>query len=203
MDRRIKKPAAAATHVQNAVLMAAAPYETPDHVERVDALFRAHARFVWRTLRHLGVADADLDDQCQEVFVVVHRRLAEFEQRSGLTTWLYGICLRVARDYRRRAHRRREKREQDAGASVAVGTGEHAPAERVEQRRQIQQLYRALDTLDHGKRAVFVLYEIEELTMREVSEIVGCKLHTAYRRLYSARKQVARELGFELGESKG
>src|SRR5262245_7483674 len=68
----------------------------------VRQIFDEHARYVWRTLRHLGVADADLEDVCQEVFVTVHRKLPEFEGRSKLRTWLYGICLRVASDYRRR-----------------------------------------------------------------------------------------------------
>jgi RNA polymerase sigma-70 factor (ECF subfamily) len=166
--------------------------------QRVDSLFRAHARFVWRTLRHLGVSEADLDDQCQEVFVIVHRRLRDFEERAEIRTWLYGICLRLSWDYRRRAHRRRETAEEDAGVTVPVGTGGDAPSAQVEHRRRIERLHRALDTLDDDRRAIFVLYEIEELTMREVAEVVGCKLPTAYRRLYSARKQVTRELGFEL-----
>jgi hypothetical protein len=46
------------------------------------ALFRAHAAFVWRVLRRHGVREADLEDVCQEVFMVVHRRLGEFEGRS-------------------------------------------------------------------------------------------------------------------------
>ena len=75
----------------------------------VRQIFDEHARYVWRTLRHLGVADADLEDVCQEVFVTVHRKLPEFEGRSKLRTWLYGICLRVASDYRRRAYVRRER----------------------------------------------------------------------------------------------
>src|SRR6185369_18089829 len=74
----------------------------------VRAVFDEHARYVWRALRHLGIPEADVEDLCQEVFVVVQRKLAEFEGRSELRTWLYGICLRVAADHRRRAYVRRE-----------------------------------------------------------------------------------------------
>src|SRR3954466_4042923 len=72
-------------------------------------VFVSHGRFVWRTLRYLGVAEADLEDVCQEVFLVVHRRLAEFEGRSSVRTWVYGIALRVASDYRKRARVHRER----------------------------------------------------------------------------------------------
>ena len=64
-------------------------------------MFTDHARFVWRVLRYLGVGESDLDDVCQEVFLVVHRRLADFEGRSSTRTWVYGIALRVAADYRK------------------------------------------------------------------------------------------------------
>ncbi|MER2562727.1 MAG: sigma-70 family RNA polymerase sigma factor [Myxococcaceae bacterium] len=55
------------------------------------ALYTSKAPLVWRTLKRLGVREADLEDVAQEVFVVVHRRLPEFEGRSSIDTWLYGI----------------------------------------------------------------------------------------------------------------
>ena len=71
-------------------------------------IFREHAPFVWRVVRRLGVAESDTADVCQEVFVVIHRRLAEFEGRSSVRTWVYGICVRAVSDYWRRVLRRRE-----------------------------------------------------------------------------------------------
>src|SRR5271166_6140959 len=71
-------------------------------------VYRTHFPFVWRTLGRLGVRDADLLDVTQNVFLVVHRQLAGFEGRSKLTTWLFSICRRVARDYLRSAPIRRE-----------------------------------------------------------------------------------------------
>jgi RNA polymerase sigma-70 factor (ECF subfamily) len=75
----------------------------------VERIFREHGSFVWRTLRRLGLNESDADDLCQEVFVIVHRKLGEFEQRSSMRTWLYGIAVRVAIAHKRRAHVRREK----------------------------------------------------------------------------------------------
>ena len=65
----------------------------------VRQVFDEHARFVWRTVRHLGVPESDIADVCQDVFVAVHRKLATFEGRSGLRTWLYAICLRVCSEH--------------------------------------------------------------------------------------------------------
>src|SRR5262245_19722044 len=70
-------------------------------------VYDEHFRFVWRSLRRLGVPESDVADAVQDVFIVVHRRLGEFEGRSKVTTWLYGICYRVAHDRRRLAHVRR------------------------------------------------------------------------------------------------
>ena len=65
-------------------------------------VYRQHARFVWLSLQRLGIHVSDLDDVAQDVFVIVHKRLRTFDRRSRLTTWLFGICMRVAANYRRR-----------------------------------------------------------------------------------------------------
>jgi RNA polymerase sigma-70 factor (ECF subfamily) len=149
-------------------------------------VFNEHAPFVWRTLRHLGIRDADLPDVCQDVFVAVHRKIEGFEGRSSLKTWLYGICLRTASDHRRRAYVRREHAVAEPPPSSIEPT-QYGDFERSEARRLLAEL---LDELDDDKRAVFVLYEIEELTMKEVAAIVDCPLQTAYSRLHAARKVV-------------
>jgi RNA polymerase sigma-70 factor (ECF subfamily) len=146
-------------------------------------IFDEHARYVIRALRHLGISEADVEDVAQEVFVTVHRKLPEFEGRAKLRTWLYAICLRVASDHRRRAYVVRER----ATDSPPVDTGERSgmePDTSAESRAFVQHL---LGELDEDKRTVLVLYEIEGLTMREVADVVGCPLQTAYSRLHAAR----------------
>jgi RNA polymerase sigma-70 factor (ECF subfamily) len=149
-------------------------------------VFRETAPFAWRVLRRLGVDEADVDDVCQEVFVVVHRRLADFEGRSSLRTWIYGICVRTAADYRKRARARRQVESEARPEPIVSPSQEYA----VSIRQARCALDRILDGLDADKRAVFVLYEIEELPMSEVSSIVGCPLQTAYSRLHAARSEV-------------
>lgn len=161
---------------------APAPVEAPTFQQ----IFGEHAAFVWRALRRLGVPEPDVDDLCQEVFVVVHRKLAEFEARSSLRTWLYGICIRAASDHRRRTYVRREQLTGEL-PEQSVPAGQH---QAIERRQALSLLDAILDRLDDDKRAVFVLFEIEQLSMLEVAEAVGCPLQTAYSRLHAARKFV-------------
>lgn len=155
-----------------------------------ETIFREHAPLVWRALRRLGVRDADIEDVSQEVFVIVHRKLPTFEHRSALSTWVYGIAVRVASDYRKRAHIRRER-----PTDQMPDERQSAPQLKELEREQARALLdAALDKLDDDKRAVFVLYEIEDLDMPEVAEALGCPLQTAYSRLYAARKRVVAEM---------
>jgi RNA polymerase sigma-70 factor (ECF subfamily) len=157
-------------------------------------LFDAHAPFVWRALLALGVGDGDVADASQQVFLVLHRKLGQLEPGCSPRTFMYGICLRVAADYRKRKRRRHEHLVADLPEVACRPTQE----DRAWQQQSLQRLRVALDELDPGQREVFVLYEIEELPMVEVARAVGRSLQTAYWRLYAARKTVATALGAEL-----
>src|SRR5438128_2482628 len=82
-------------------------------------VYAKHTDFLWKTLHRLGVREPHIEDVLQEVLLVVHRRLDSYDRRSALTTWLFGVCLRVASDHRKRAHFRRER----AMADVAMAAG--------------------------------------------------------------------------------
>jgi len=149
-------------------------------------VYRDHAPFVWRVLRRLGLSPPDAEDATQEVFMVVLKKLDSFAHRSSLRTWLYGIAYRAASEHRRRAHVRSEVPTEAPDAGAADPT----QPESLDRKRAREQLDAILAALDGDKRAVFVFYEIEELSMNEVAEIVGCPLQTAYSRLRAAREHV-------------
>ena len=149
-------------------------------------IFQEHAPFAWRALRRLGVHPSDVEDVCQEVFLVVHRQLAGYEPRASLRSWIYGICIRTASDHRKQSRRRRE----DVVDSPPEMEAPPEQDETLDRTRAVKLLEAALDRLDDDKRAVFVLYEIEDLTMAEVADAVGCPLQTAYSRLYAAQRQI-------------
>jgi RNA polymerase sigma-70 factor, ECF subfamily len=149
-------------------------------------VFDAHAAFVFRVLRRLGVPEGDLDDAAQDVFVVVHRNLSQYDHRCALRSWLFGIAYRVAASHRRKVRRRRE----EVRADVPVEAIQASQHDRVLLAEAHRLLLDALDELEPERRAVFVLYELEQMTMPEVAQAVGCPLKTAYSRLYAARDSV-------------
>lgn len=141
--------------------------------------------FVWRSARRLGVREAAIDDVVQEVFVIVHRKLATFEGRSSLRTWLFGITRRVVRDHLLAARRKAT----DAGADVeAIRDERPGPYESAERAEAVRLLHAILDELDDDKREVFVMAELEQLPIPEIAEVVGLNVNTAYARLRLARQ---------------
>jgi len=150
------------------------------------AVFREHAPSIHRALRRLGVSEADAPDVLQDVFVVVHNKLGAFEGRSQLRTWIYGIALRVASDHRKSAYVRRER----PTDQIPERAGSAPELKELERREKVAMLDRALATLSPDKREVLVLFELEELPMKEVAAALECPLMTAYARLYSAREDL-------------
>jgi RNA polymerase sigma-70 factor (ECF subfamily) len=152
-----------------------------------DEIFAQQSAFVWRVLARLGVQSRDVPDACQEVFLVVHRRLGDFDaSRSSLRSWVYGICARVASDYRRRHPNRKESSAEPLERVGVSGQQE----EDLQTARAWRRLARVLDAMDAAKREVFVLYELEALPMAEVAASLDCPVQTAYARLHAARRAV-------------
>ena len=152
----------------------------------VSEVYEANFRYVWRCLRSLGVHAAQLDDAMQDVFIVVQRRLDDFDGGVAIGTWLYAIALRVARKYRERARRDPLPSEHapESGELALSADGEAALVrnERLELARA------ALATLDDDKREVFVLAQIEQMSAPEVAELLGIPVNTVYSRLRAARQ---------------
>ena len=161
-------------------------------------LFDSHLSFVWRNLRRLGVPDSQVEDAAQDVFLVVHRRWDTWDiNLSTVETWLFGIVLRVAHNYRRAQQRRL--------AWLLPATDPHAlqnapapadgPAELLARREAAAVFERALAHLDERKRAVFLLVDVEQLPVPEAAAALGINLNTAYWRLRKARLTFRRALG--------
>ncbi len=150
------------------------------------ALYRTHFSFVWRSLRRLGVDEHSLDDAAQEVFLTAHRRLPEFEGRSTVKTWLFGILLNAARHHRRAKARRPVHEPLGDAEPDAGGPGPHESAVRAQARAV---LHAFLDGLDDDLRAVFVMSELEQMTAPEVSAATGVNVNTVSSRIRAVRAQ--------------
>lgn len=168
-------------------LMLAAPAEERSSALCAERVYEQHGDFVWRTLQHLGVRDADLEDLAQEVFVVVHRRIGSFDGRSKLTTWLFGVCLHLVQRHRRRAYFRLEFLYAEPPERVDSET----PEQRYAGAEASLRLEKLLDKLSPERRATFVLFEVEGASCDEIAELTAVPIGTVYSRLHLARKQVA------------
>jgi len=159
-------------------------------VPTFDAVYTAHVAFVWRIVRTFGVPEAQLEDAVQDVFIVVHRRLAEWEGRAMITTWLFAIARRVASVHRRRADKRTRElpveQLDDEGAQLvdAVGADPFSELSRAQAAATVMAI---LERLDEDKRIVFALVELEQLSVPEVARMLELNLNTAYSRLRLAR----------------
>lgn len=151
-----------------------------------DEVYAAHFTFVWRVLRTFGVADSALEDAAQDVFVVVHRRLSEFEGRASVRTWLARILVRVVSEHRRR-YRRKESANTPMADEVLDGGGP-SPADTAAQKEAARLLAEILAEMDDDRRTVFVLAEIEQMPVPEISEALSVNLNTVYSRLRLARR---------------
>ena len=159
---------------------------------RLGQIYAEHHPFVWRSLARLGVHDARLPDAVHDVFMVVARRLAEYEGRASMRTWLFAIAMRVAQGVRRDFAREQRERLRD------VSHGSHAPHDGADAARILHDL---LEHLDDDRRAVFIMAELEGMTAPEIAMATGTKLPTVYSRLRLAREELARHVA-RLGEGR-
>jgi RNA polymerase sigma-70 factor (ECF subfamily) len=155
--------------------------------------YREYFRFVWRTVRRLGIEGVLIDDVVQEVFLVVHRRLGDFEGRSSYKTWLYGIIRRIVADQRRTA-RRKPAHPADHELD-AVKSPSHGPDACAEHAERVRLLHRLLAELDESRREVFILADLEGLTTLEIAEALGSNPNTIGSRIRAARREFEAALG--------
>jgi len=174
-------------------------------VPTFDVVYAETFRSVWRLVRRMGVVDTSVDDVVQEVFVVVYRKLSQFTGASTVKTWVLAIATGVVRNYRRTLRRK--------GPGFALATVVEDPEllegslldpyqqlSRIEAGKLVQQV---LDRMDDDKASLFILVEIEGLTVAEVARTLDLNVQTAYSRLSAARREFergvrqfrARELG--------
>jgi RNA polymerase sigma-70 factor (ECF subfamily) len=157
-----------------------------------EVVYQEHFDFVWRSLGRLGVDPSYVEDAAQDVFVIAHRRLAEFEGRSSVKTWLFGIALRVASDFRRAARRKRSHGivpEADADTTAVTDADAPSPLDMAARGEAVARLQAILGELDEDRRAVFILAELEQMSAPEIAEAVGANLNTVYTRLRAARRE--------------
>ncbi len=159
--------------------------DSPQPAPDFDTVYAELFPFVWRCLRGLGVPNPSLDDACQDVFLVVHRRLPEFSGKASLRTWLYGIVRKVASNQRRTAHRKGK----GAPLDEELPSAAPSPYEGAEEAEVAAFVRAFLDALEPKRREVFLLALLEGMSIPEVATALSIPLNTAYTRLRLVRAE--------------
>jgi RNA polymerase sigma factor (sigma-70 family) len=156
----------------------------------VEQIVLRHLDGIWRTARDLGVSVRDLDDVVQEVLIVCVRRLSDIEPGSE-RAFLLGTTSRVAANWRRSRRRRPaepcEAMDEIAGHGLDSRSHPRSPAEALEHKRELELVQAALEEMNEQQRVAFTLFELEELTAREIAEQLGLTEQVVFARVQRAR----------------
>jgi RNA polymerase sigma-70 factor, ECF subfamily len=170
-----------------AALPAAGGRQGADDRRRLALLIDRHLDVAGRIIRNLGAPAAEIEDLLQQAFAIVARRLGDIapgKERS----FLIETAIRLAASARRRLARSREVA---SGALPEVPDPAPSPEDLTDRVRALRLLDRILDLMEDDLRSVFVLYEIEEMTMAEIAVVLETPPGTVASRLRRAREQFA------------
>jgi len=166
----------------------AGPSSAGFSVPPFESIYQQYFDFVWSSTVRLGVKPVAIDDVVQEIFMVIHSRLATLREPASLRSWIYGIVRRTVS-----AHHRSQRTRSALGNTFALESELQQPSvptplDVTEQNDRLKLLQSLLDSLDPLKREVFMLAEFEEMTVPEIAEAIEVPLNTAYSRLRAARE---------------
>jgi RNA polymerase sigma-70 factor (ECF subfamily) len=150
-----------------------------------EQLYDENFDFVWRVLRYFGLRESALDDAAQELWIVVYRRLSEFEGRSDLHTWLFGIARNVVRNHRRALVRRAPTE----GLTELLPGSSPDPEALHTARETLSSVLGFLDTLSEQDRAIFACNLVECWSAGETAEAVGVEVSIVYQRVRVLRRK--------------
>lgn len=166
-----------------------------------DDIYDAHFTFVWQNLRRLGVRPEAIDDAVQDVFVVIHRHLADQDRYTSIKAWLCGISVRVASEYRRRRSRKEGRLEP---LTMDVRDEERpTPFDDAAQSEAARVFETIVAQLSEDHRTVFILAEVEQMTARAIGEALGVNMNTVNSRLRVARQRFEELVAAHVATTKG
>jgi RNA polymerase sigma-70 factor (ECF subfamily) len=171
--------------------MGALLLEGPGSTADFAAVYRREFDYVWSCLRALGVREAELEDGAQAVFLVVHRRLAAFDGRAQLRTWLFAIAARVAARGRR-DHARAQRRRLALADAMPRATPAEELDEGIAAREVLALMERFAEGLDPAMHDVFSAWFFDGRTPQEIADALGLSRNTVFSRLRLIRARLQR-----------
>jgi RNA polymerase sigma-70 factor (ECF subfamily) len=165
------------------------PHLKPE-AQQFEEIYRASFGHVCRWVRALGGPGAERDDLVQDVFLIVHRRLPDFDGKN-LHGWLYQITRHRVRDFRRLRWFRLFLHSSRVDDSLAGSfAGARNPEGALEEKQRGAILERLLSKLPEAQRAALVLFEIDGYSGEEIARLQGVALNTVWARIHKARAKL-------------
>lgn len=157
-------------------------------------LYYAHRAEVHRIVyRLLGPTD-DLEDVIQDVFLQVHRSIANFRGTAKFSTWLHRVAVNVALQHLRRKRSTITSHPDDRVGEMPSNEEGASPHERAETQDRLRAVYQALDNLSPKKRAVLVMHDMQGMSAQKIAEVVGSPVFTIRTRLFYARREFYKKI---------
>jgi RNA polymerase sigma-70 factor (ECF subfamily) len=153
-----------------------------------ELIYQRYFDFVWSSSLRLGVSSAAIDDVVQEIFMVIHSKFQTLRQPASVRSWIYGIVRRTVSDHRRSQHRRAHWTGALALEMMLEQRRSLTPLDLKEQSEKVELLFSLLHEIAEPKREVFMLSELDEMSVPEIADALQIPLNTAYSRLRAARR---------------
>jgi RNA polymerase sigma-70 factor, ECF subfamily len=161
-----------------------------------ELLMRRHNRLVFRVVRSIVKADADVEDVMQQAYVSAYTHLAQFDGRARFSTWLVRIAVHEALARVRRAKRTASLEDLEVEEEpMATTRNPEDGASDIELRGLLEE---AIDALPVAFRTVFVMRAVEEMSSSEAAEALGIPEETVRTRLFRARDLLRDQLAQKL-----
>jgi RNA polymerase sigma factor (sigma-70 family) len=171
-----------------------------------EAVMRRHNRMLYRIGRSILKDDAEAEDAVQEAYLAAYRNIGSFRGGAKLSTWLGRIVINEAYGRLRKQQRaavvvpfepneRGELRIQEGTMADEMTERPEAAAMRTELRHLLE---RKIDELPEQFRTVFMLRDVEELTVEETAECLDVPAATVRTRAFRARALLRESLAHEI-----
>ncbi|MBR6542762.1 MAG: sigma-70 family RNA polymerase sigma factor [Anaerotignum sp.] len=165
-----------------------------------EELILQHEKIVYNVALRMMNHSEDARDISQEVFLKAYRNLANFDERSAFSTWLYRITHNTCIDEMRKRKGKQnysleeELENEDGSMQRQIADEGDTPEESLLREEQKSEILQALDTLSEEHKAAIILRDVKGLSYEEISEILELSLGTVKSRISRARNQLKTEI---------
>jgi RNA polymerase sigma-70 factor (ECF subfamily) len=148
-----------------------------------------HGSSVMKVARAYTHSSEDCQDLVQEILLQAWRSLPKFERKASAATWFYRVALHTAMNWHRKDRPRRSKQQPLLELQTIV-TEDCGSAEQAQHRETVEQLYNAIHRLPKSDAALVLLY-LDELSYREMAEVLGISESNVGVKLNRAKKALS------------